>query len=138
MSGKRSRGLTIFSFALVGISMIFINIAIMAKATVSLYGIEKPISIIAVLGWLVPALLGFGLLRLNNFFRITTICISALVIMWTPVMFFYLRGTIAAREAGLPVFSKYEFIDLFLLLFSIYSIYFLNRPKVKEQFKETL
>ena len=133
---KRSIGVTLFGIILIFISIMFLCVAQLTDLAIYSYGLTTEIDPISLLGWLIPALLGVGILRLSNFFRIVTLCVSTMLVFWTPIMYFYLRTLPIKTGSRPPLFSKYGIIDLFLILFGICAIYYFTRPKVKQRFME--
>ena len=132
---RRSKGVTIFGFSLIFVSFMFICVIQSTGLTIESYGLSVRIDTLTLAGWLVPALIGIGIIRLNNFFRIASIYIGMMLAFWTPFMYFYSR--LIFRKAGveLPFFTKYEILDVFLIIFGLCTVYFFTRPAIKEQFR---
>jgi len=123
MEKKRSVGTIIF-----GIILIFISIYEIAELVISSNQLGVKISVGALLGWLVPAVFGIGILKLNNIFRVLTICMSSMFIVLTPILYFCFGKLIYNK-------TSYAIESLSLVAFSLCAIYYFTRPKVKEQFK---
>ncbi len=132
---RMSKGVIIFGFTLIFVSLMFICIIQSTGLTVHSYGLTITIDVLTLLAWLVPALLGIGILRLSNFCRVATISIGAILAFWTPIMYFYSRMIFQIAGLRLPSFTKYEILDIFLILFGLCTIYFFTRPQIKEQFR---
>ena len=135
MEKKRSKGVIVFGFSLIFISLMFICLIQSTGLTVRSYGLTVTINTPTLMGWLVPALLGVGILRLSNFCRIATISIGMILAFWTPIAYFYSRLIFQIAGLRLPSFTKYEILDIFLILFGLCTIYFFTRSNVKEQFR---
>lgn len=134
MAKERPIGITIFGILLMCVSVLFLLTGEFAESVKHSRGLRFEISNIVLLGWLVPAFLGIGILKLSNFFRIVAISMSSLLILWTPLMFFYLRRTYEKIGVKTALFTKYEIVDLSLIVFSLCAIYFFTRPNVKCHF----
>ena len=117
MEKKRSKGVTFFGFYCIINGLAFFVLPIMNHAYLDLI-IEGPIGLVIVL-------IGIGILKLVNWVRIVAIILSiitSVVSLITTVIGAFQNPIVAI-------------ITLIPVVISLSIIYFLTRPKVKEQFR---
>lgn len=132
---KRSIGVSIYGITYILFSVVFICVVQKMRPVFHSYGFIFEIKKMELFAWFIPAILGIGILRLSNLFRVLAIAISAIFAFWTPVMFLYSKILYIVNDTNMPFLSLSDIPDICVTLFGTSAIYFFTRPEVKKQFK---
>ncbi|MDD5679864.1 MAG: hypothetical protein PHI59_01305 [Candidatus Omnitrophica bacterium] len=159
MEKKRSRGVTIFAWLLIGLNVITLLQSYNFKIYFDLYKSFDRSAVVAIILYTVLSAVigiaaGFGILKLKEIMRKAAVLINALDVLFNVPLFFisadeirrYSYSVAVAMAEKTPTslnidmltnvgFYSAAFTNFFYTVLSLLLIFFLTRTKVKEQFQ---